>query len=108
MELETEPPSSAPLRTSEQTEEPPPGQIEELQMWRAKAQVLEKMEANLLHKLEKGEQHSERLLQLLDAACKLRDKTAQGDDDSDHSTWKLIEELQQKVEELRDKASSSS
>ena len=29
MELETEPPSSAPLRTSEQTEQPPPGRIEE-------------------------------------------------------------------------------
>ena len=99
MELETEPPSSAPLRTSEQTEEPPPGQIEELQMWRAQVQVFEKMEANLLQKLEKVEQHSVSLLQLLDLACKLRDKAAQSDDDSDRSTWELIKELQQQVED---------
>ena len=98
MELETEPPSSAPLRTSEQTEEPPPGQIEELQMWKAKAQVFEKMEANLLQKLEKVEQHSVSLLQLLDLACKLH-KAAQRHDDSDRSTWELIKELQQQVED---------
>ena len=126
MELETEQPSSAPLRTSEQTEKLPPGQkieelldelgqievpstaaasevqqgqIEELEMWKAKCQVFEKMEANLLQKLEKVEQHSVSLLQLLDLACKLRNKAAQSDDDSDRSTWELIKELQQQVED---------
>ena len=126
MELETEQPSSAPLRTSEQTEKLPPGQkikelldelgqievpstpaasevkqgqIEELEMWKAKCQVFEKMKANLLEKIEKVEQHSVSLLQLLDLACKLRNKAAQSDDDSDRSTWELIKELQQQVED---------
>ena len=125
MELETEQPSSAPLRTSEQTEKLPPGQkikelldelgqievpstpaasevkqgqIEELEMWKAKCQVFEKMKANLLEKIEKVEQHSVSLLQLLDLACKLH-KAAKRHDDSDRSTWELIEKLQSYVED---------
>ena len=125
MELETEQPSSAPLTTSEQTEKLPPGQkikelldelgqievpstaaasevqqgqIEELEMWKAKCQVFEKMKANLLEKIEKVEQHSVSLLQLLDLACKLH-KAAKRHDDSDRSTWELIEKLQSYVED---------
>ena len=67
-------------------------------MWKAKCQVFEKMKANLLEKIEKVEQHSVSLLQLLDLACKLH-KAAQSDDDSDRSTWELIEKLQSFVED---------
>ena len=52
------------------------GQIGELQMKRAEVQVLEKMEAELLHKLQQSEQRSKRLLQLRDLACKLGEKAS--------------------------------